>query len=131
MIEPNDREFAIAMDVMRECLAKHTFGVPEMAEMLAAYRKELEAAWMDAPENLPSLLAEQNRFMKRRAAELALKWTKQVPMVAGWYWYRTSGRDAITVERVIETSGGGLMVDGWIRGDDRDEWAGPIAEPEE
>ena len=59
---------------------------------------------------------------------MTLRWTRDVPSVAGWYWYRR-------VDPSLQWTRKGTLVffhdDGLDIVTSSDEWAGPIPPPEE
>lgn len=113
--------------------------------MTPEWQRFFEEHFEDSPtwaiENIPLVLKELKRL--QAAAESALKWTKEIPTVAGWYWHRS---DAITAHRgqpVLVQCWRVALADPnrpelewiWPDGsggypiDDGGEWAGPLTPP--
>ena len=59
-----------------------------------------------------------------------LKWTDKLPMEPGWYFRRVFWNDGSVTVEVFNVSQEGIDA-GWFVKDKREQWAGPIPEPDE
>jgi hypothetical protein len=68
-----------------------------------------------------------------------VKWTKETPTEAGWYWYACDQCEAEIVVEVFDANGSGAMcvtygadsetMHDWVHFDTSERWYGPIQPP--